>query len=280
MEDQGFYVTLPCNASLDVYPENRISSYRTRLSTTINLKGKWDVALAEIEYPKSWYTLSDKDGGFTLYKAPLPTEKEGDKPGEKKKIRKISGTTVRKELKINGGYYATIYDVILEVNKVLAKNGELRYDELRNKVYLVAIRNIAVGFYGKLATILGVKPDDPLGREDYHAEADFTTSVNTYAPYQADINAGLYTIYVYTDIIQYQAVGDSHVPLLRCVHISGENKETVSVRYDKPHYVPVNKELITDIVVELKDDHNCEIPFSYGKVVVKLHFKPSKHSIL
>lgn len=36
-----------------------------------------------------------------------------------------------------------------------------------------------------------------------------------YAPHQCDINGGFYTMYVYTDIIQYQTVGDSYVPLLR-----------------------------------------------------------------
>ncbi len=50
------------------------------------------------------------------------------------------------------------------------------------------------------------------------------------------------------------------------------------LRYDKPYYASVSKSLITDISVELKDDQNHEIPFSYGKVVVKLHFRPVKQS--
>ncbi len=58
MDDRGFYVTLACNASLSVYPENRISSYTTRLAKTINLKGEWQVGLAEIEYPRSWYSFN------------------------------------------------------------------------------------------------------------------------------------------------------------------------------------------------------------------------------
>lgn len=71
-------------------------------------------------------------------------------------------------------------------------------------------------------------------------------------------------------------MGDSYVPLLRCVHITGKDKETLSAHFDKPHYVSINKSLITDIDIELKDDQNREIPFSHGKVVVKLHFKPTK----
>ncbi len=74
MEDHGFYVTLPCNASSSVYPENRISSYTTRLAKAINLKGQWEVGLAEIEYPRSWYNFNDEDGHFILHTAPEPPD--------------------------------------------------------------------------------------------------------------------------------------------------------------------------------------------------------------
>ncbi|KAI2647385.1 hypothetical protein H4Q32_030010 [Labeo rohita] len=74
MDDHGFYVTLPCNSSLTVYPENRISSFTTRLAKTINLKGDWQVALAEIKYPRSWYTFNDTDGFFSVRIAPVPSQ--------------------------------------------------------------------------------------------------------------------------------------------------------------------------------------------------------------
>ncbi len=72
MGDHSFYIMLPCNPSLSVYPENRISSYTTRLAKTINLKGEWQLDLAEIEYPKSWYTFKDDDGFFSINTAPAP----------------------------------------------------------------------------------------------------------------------------------------------------------------------------------------------------------------
>ncbi len=83
-----------------------------------------------------------------------------------------------------------------------------------------------------------------------------------------------------TDIIENQSVGDLYFPLLRSVRITRGNNDTVSVRYDKPHYASFNKSLITDITVELKDDRNREIPFSYRKVDVKLHFRPVKQAVL
>ncbi len=62
-------------------------------------------------------------------------------------------------------------------------------------------------------------------------------------------------MYIYTDMIEYQSVGGSHVPLLRTVHIEGASNDIVSVRFDKPHYASVNKSDITDICIEVKYDH-------------------------
>ncbi len=279
MDERGFYVTLPCNASLSVYPENRISSYTTRLAKTINLKGEWQVGLAEIEYPRTWYSFNDDDGTFSLHIYPAPSQKHANKPGEVV-FKKLPGMSISRNLQISGGYYESVRAVISAINAIVGPTAVIGYDKLKNKAQLVAKPNISVSFYGKLAAILGMKPNEALGRSAYHEKADFTTSVITDAPHQADINGGFYTMYVYTDIIEYQSVGDSYVPLLRCVHIKRGDNDTVSVRYDKPHYASVNKSLITDISVELKDDQNREIPFSYGKVVVKLHFRPVKQSAL
>ncbi len=43
-----------------------------------------------------------------------------------------------------------------------------------------------------------------------------------------------------------------------------------------PHYVSVNKSNITDICIEVKDNQNKHVRFTYGKVVSKLHFRHVK----
>ena len=39
MGDDGFYITLPCNSSRSVYPDNEISKYGTKLARSLILKG-------------------------------------------------------------------------------------------------------------------------------------------------------------------------------------------------------------------------------------------------
>lgn len=55
-----FYLTLPSNTA----PENKTSTFTVRLPTKLELQGKWEVALSEIQYPHSWNNIhgSTKSG--------------------------------------------------------------------------------------------------------------------------------------------------------------------------------------------------------------------------
>ena len=51
----GFYLWLPSNSSMNVYPRNVQSDYRTQLGSEIRLEGgaaNWECGLCEIIYPR------------------------------------------------------------------------------------------------------------------------------------------------------------------------------------------------------------------------------------
>ena len=57
MSDQ-FYLTLPSNSSMDLYPDNKISSYKVNLPNTLHLDPlKWEVGLSEIQFVHTWYNV-------------------------------------------------------------------------------------------------------------------------------------------------------------------------------------------------------------------------------
>ena len=88
----------------------------------------------------------------------------------------------------------------------------------------------------------------------------------------------LLTIFVYTDIIDYQLVGDSYSQLLQTVITTDKNYASiVSTKFDNPHYVPVNKSMITSINIDLRDDLGNKILFQNGKTIAKLHFRPKRY---
>lgn len=57
MESEGFYVTLPSNASKE-FKDNTSSCYTMDLAKSIELTGEWIVGLCEFIYPHTWYNLS------------------------------------------------------------------------------------------------------------------------------------------------------------------------------------------------------------------------------
>ena len=252
MDDGGFYVTLPCNASQSVYSDNEISKYRTNLARALLMKGQWEVGLCEFQYPRTWETFSHEDARIIL------TDK----------VSKVSTAFI-----LRVGYYAKIPDILDEINKHTNAFGiKLGYDDIVNKIFIVAKQEMTLVFYGKLSRILGFDAAVVI-------DPNVTPSKGRkYAEHVADLYGGEYALFVYTDIIEYQIVGDHFVPLLRCVQISGKNKDTITINYDKPHYVRVSKRHISDIAIEVKTDQNYNVPFKYGKVVVKLHFRPVKQT--
>lgn len=251
MEESGFFVTLPSNSSKHVYPNNTISCYTTKFAKPIELTGDWEVALTEVQYPHTWYTLKEKEAEFFVH----------------------YDDGINHEIytcQMSEGYYSDLEQVVYEMNvtlKKLALDLNIIYNSQINKIRMETKKPYSLSVSaGKLGYILGME------------ETTHLTPIEPVAPYLADIHAGFYTMFVYTDIIHHQRVGDSFVPLLRCVHISGENNEIVTLTYNKPHYVGVSQSVISDIIVEVKSDQNVHIPFLYGKFVAKLHFRPSKHS--
>lgn len=258
MADGGFYVTLPSNSSSNVYPNNRSSDYRTKLTRTLDLRGDWEVALVEIQYPRTWWSFSEEDAMF---------------------IVTDTATGSFKNVKMTVGQYPSIAKLVVELNSVLASEKTIiHYDVVKNRIYMKSTEHgTAFTFRGGLAGMLGMRSGKAWGLP-HRTTPRQTPYVNPryYAPHPADCYAGFYTIYVYTDIVEYQSVGDSYVPLLRCVHIKGGINDMVTIAYDKGHYIPVTKTSVADIAIELKTDQNQNIPFSFGKVLCKLHFRPIK----
>lgn len=80
-------------------------------------------------------------------------------------------------------------------------------------------------------------------------------------------------LYVYSDIIGDELVGDAKVPLLRAVPIDGEMGDFVHKEFIRPYYKQLTKGYINSILMEVKDDTGEDIEFTLGKVICTLHFR-------
>lgn len=93
------------------------------------------------------------------------------------------------------------------------------------------------------------------------------------SPYVADPCAHYRVLFVYSDIVTPQIVGDVVAPLLRIVNVIGQDGEVVNAQYDRPHYLPVSRKSIDTLEIVIRT-HTSELtPFERGRSYVKLHFR-------
>ena len=76
--ESEFYVTLPSNSSMQYFPDNKTSNLVAKLSRTPQLDGEWEVGLAEIVYPHTWYNIRagknsslQRGGNVPFYRGPV-----------------------------------------------------------------------------------------------------------------------------------------------------------------------------------------------------------------
>ena len=58
---EQFYLTLPSNSSMDIFPDNKITHFKTQLCKPIVLQGEYEVGIAEVHYPCTFRAISDSD---------------------------------------------------------------------------------------------------------------------------------------------------------------------------------------------------------------------------
>ena len=65
--ESGFYVTLSSNNSMQYFPDNKTSNFVMKLSKTLQLDGEWEVGLAVIDYPHTWYNTRAGKNSEEIY---------------------------------------------------------------------------------------------------------------------------------------------------------------------------------------------------------------------
>lgn len=66
-QSEGFYMTLPSDGSIQFFPDNKLSDYKTLLPNQMHLDdGEWEVALTEMMYDHSVRNLSPEEAYFDV----------------------------------------------------------------------------------------------------------------------------------------------------------------------------------------------------------------------
>ena len=239
-----FYVTLPSTSSFKYFPGNKLSSFTTHLHTPLRLEGDWEVALVEINYPRTWYNVAG-DTCKVYYRSKDDEHLES--------------------VKIPPGYYETAEEIVYELRKTLPPTileDVHMYIKSQSRKFVINCSNGAsIKFNETLARMLGFEESKLIRK-------------NIYGSFPVDVHRGFYTLYVYSDIVSTQYVGDTLAPLLRTVEVDHTNVGgMVCKTYNSPHYIPVKLRDIETIRIDLRLDSGKSLPFESGQVICKVHFR-------
>ena len=195
--ESEFYVMLPSNSSMKYFPDNKTSNFVTKLSRTLQLDGEWEVGLAEIDYPHTWYNIREGRNSVEIY--------------ARDKLYLVFQTV---EYSIQPGYYEQVQDVIDALPKAGPDNLTevvLSYDDTSERVTVKCSKGTVLKLRGDIARMFGFLTDTTIRASD---EKGCTLVLP---------ETGNHYFYVYIDIIKSQYHGDVVVPVLRTVTVKGEH---------------------------------------------------------
>lgn len=246
MESRQFYVTLPSNSSMTIFPNNTLAKYKVKLPEHINLTGSWEVGLASITYPHTWYNIRD----------------------ENRRYYYDNGRGAWDVGLIPVGYYTTVDDLINQIKQGLQNDGitgiSLKFDDISHKVTITLDKGKKLYFENDLGVILG-----------FGKEVILSKSIT--APYVSDLDVGLQSLFVYLNIVDSQIVGDVRAPLLRIVPAQGRDGEIITINYNNPQFLPLATKEFETLEVLITSDVGKKITFERGRVVLTLNFRRSSY---
>lgn len=235
----SFYVTLISDSSHHFFPENKISQFTTQLPSAIQLnQGAWEVGLADIIYPHTWYNIREDNNlfGFDLG--------DGELQGRRVPV----------------GCYETVQDLLKAMTLTSHKNKiKFSYHTVTKRVTIKTEDKCKVILHEGISELLGFYP------------GEYSETVQS--PFVADPNASFPVIYVYCDLVEPQIVGDVQAPLLKVVKVEGKDGEMINASYTRPYYVPVIRQHFQSIQIDIRLHSGDLVPFERGKVYIVLHFR-------
>jgi hypothetical protein len=108
MKTKHVYLTLPSNSSMNYFPSNTLTHYTTKLPKIMDLDGTWQIGLAEIHYPHSWYNVKNKEAWLKVhftrsqnYKSIWSCYRMGTMPRPKGSLKPLRGKSTGRNSRIN-----------------------------------------------------------------------------------------------------------------------------------------------------------------------------------
>lgn len=318
--ESSFQITLPSNASQANFASNRANSFKTKISKPLQLDGEWEVSLVDIQFPSSYANLLDTMVGAVLITGPLaggvrkkltPAQNDiSNYPFAKadKLDEKVDRLIAARNLQETPLLYTRIiirkghFDSVMELgynfaklvsdsvnrNRLLPYEFSLRYEKdpksKRNSFQVYYQEEIDFTFCTLSSTffksVFALSPTSVFQPDPDEPPLNlFSFKFSSFGSGKLDYVSSMY---VYSDLIKYQLVGDTEAPLLGIVPLTNEGSGAQEYySFNPPYYIPLAKSYFDTIEIQINTDWGDPFPFTdlqNGKVACRLHFrrKPSQ----
>ena len=191
----SFTIELVSNASGELFPDNTLSSFKNFLPEQVNFEGQWEVAISEISYPSIYQNITE--GKFKFFD---------------KKLSKSTST-----YSIEPGIYTSITDIVEAMNTLIqGRNNHnetcitVKFSRKTQKVVIMlANEGSGLAFCSTdLSQIFGNNVGNEVGV--------LMIGKRPHEPEFAYDIVRVHSLMIYSDIVEYNIVGDTKAPLLRC----------------------------------------------------------------
>lgn len=267
-----FYITLVSNSSMNIFPENKTSSFTVLLPEKISLKGEWCIGVAEVHYNYNFFNVNEQNNRIKLIVNNSRGFNDDDDSIElSNDCDEVEATT--HEVAVRCGYYHTVKDLIDTVNNQLTPylhvdESLLSIDRYSNRTLVhkddVQSRVEHIYLDGRLAMQLGFDPNTDI----------LQASIS---PHIGNVSFGVPDqMFIYTDIIDPTFIGHEKAYVIKVINTEAKKYkfgDACYKEYTHMHYMRMQKRDFDSISVDIRDYTGEFMPFQHGVLMIKLHFK-------
>ena len=192
---ESFSIELVSNASGEVFPDNTLSSFTNFSPDQLNLEVQWEFAISEISYPPMYQNITE--GKFKFFDEKIPK----------------STSTYNLEL----GKYTSITDIVEAMNRLIQERNN--HNETCTTVKISRRTHKVVIMLANDTSGLAFCSTDVGNNFGNNVRNEFGVVTIGKGPHEPEFAYDIFRIQslmIYSNLVEYNIVGDTKAPLLRC----------------------------------------------------------------